>query len=91
MHKGMKNHFEALAKKHNIKFQYYQSKGGTDAARAQLHGDGVIVATIGMPARYIHSTTSMIHENDYKAVKEMALSVIRSMNRETYETIRSNV
>ncbi|MFP4078107.1 MAG: M42 family metallopeptidase [Candidatus Izemoplasmataceae bacterium] len=91
MHKGMKKHVEALAEKHNIKFQYYQSKGGTDAARAQLNGDGVVVATVGMPARYIHSTTSMIHENDHKAVLDMVLALIRSFDRSTYETIKSNV
>ncbi len=91
MHRGIKKHIEALAKEKNIKFQYYQSKGGTDAARIQLNDEGVIVATIGMPARYIHSNTSMIHEEDYKAVRDMVVELIRSFNKETYETIRSNV
>ncbi len=91
MHQGIKKHIEALAEKNNIKFQYYKSMGGTDAARAQLHGEGVIVATIGMPARYIHSTTSMIHEDDYKAVHEMLKVLIKSLDQETYETIRANV
>jgi len=91
MHQGIKKHIESLAEKNNIKFQYYKSMGGTDAARAQLHGEGVIVATIGMPARYIHSTTSMIHEDDYKAVHEMLKVLIKSLDQDTYEAIRANV
>ena len=91
MHRGMKDYIEKLAEKHNIKYQYYQSKGGTDAARIQLAEGGVLVATIGMPARYIHSTTSMIHENDYQAVKDMLFALVKSFNKETYEQIRANV
>ncbi len=91
MHQGMKQHIEKIAKENNIKFQYYKSMGGTDAARAQLHGEGVVVATIGMPARYIHSTTSMIHENDYHAVRDMLQVLIKSFDTETYESIKRNV
>lgn len=91
MHQGMKKQILALAEKHDIKHQFYQSKGGTDAARAQLHNDGVCVATIGMPARYIHSNTSMIHTDDYEAVKAMLLAFIRSLNDEVYEQIKANV
>ncbi len=91
MHKGMRDYMEKLADKHGIKYQYYQSKGGTDAARVQLAEDGVVVATIGMPARYIHSNTSMIHENDYQAVKQMLIELVKSFNNETYELIKSNV
>ncbi len=91
MHQGMKKHVEEIAEKHNIPYQYYQSKGGTDAARVQLAHDGVVVATIGMPARYIHSNTSMIHHDDYMAVKSMVIALIKSFDQATYETIKSNV
>ncbi len=91
MHRGMKHHLEELAEQHGIDYQYYQSKGGTDAARAQLSGDGVVVATIGMPARYIHSTTSMIHENDYHAVRDMLLAFLRSFDSDALARIKANV
>ncbi len=91
MHQGMKKHVEAIAKANNIKFQYYKSMGGTDAARAQLSGDGVVVATIGMPARYIHSTTSMIHENDYEAVRDMLIALMQSFDSKSLKTIQENV
>lgn len=91
MHQGMKKHIEEVADKHGIKYQYYQSKGGTDAARVQLAHDGVVVATIGMPSRYIHSNTSMIHYDDYLAVRAMVIELVKSFNNETYEEIRKNV
>jgi putative aminopeptidase FrvX len=91
MHQGMKKHIEALAKQHNIKYQYYKSMGGTDAARVQLENGGTLVATIGMPSRYIHSTAAMIHEDDYQAVKEMVYTVIKSLDEDTVRTIKSNV
>lgn len=91
MHRGMKQHVENVAKENGIKFQYYKSMGGTDAARAQLSGDGVVVATIGMPARYIHSTTSIIHENDYEAVRDVLIALMKSFDEKTLKTIKENV
>ena len=40
-----------------IPMQYFVSMGGTDAAKALDLNAGVI-ATIGLPARYIHSSSS---------------------------------
>jgi putative aminopeptidase FrvX len=91
MHQGIKKHILEVADQHKIKYQHYQSKGGTDAAKAQLSQSGVVVATIGMPARYIHSNTSMIHLDDYQAVKDMLVALIKSINETTYQTIQSNV
>lgn len=91
MHQGMKQFIVELAEQENIKFQYYKSMGGTDAARVQLENGGTLVATIGMPARYIHSTTSMIHTDDYAQVKAIAKAIIRALDWETVERIKANV
>jgi len=91
MHQGMKKFILEEAEKNNIKFQYYKSMGGTDAARVQLAQNGVLVATIGMPARYIHSTTSMISSDDYQEVKKMVYTVIRMLNNDKVAEIKSNV
>lgn len=91
MHQGIKKHILKLADDQKIPYQYYQSKGGTDAAKAQLSKSGVIAATIGMPARYIHSNTSMIHVDDYEAVKKMCIALIKSINQDTLKTIQENV
>ena len=91
MHRGMKKFITETAEENNIKYQYYQSKGGTDAARIQLAQSGVLVATIGMPARYIHSTTSMISTDDYEEVKKIVYKIISLFDIETVKTIKSNV
>jgi len=91
MHRGMKKFITETADKNKIKYQYYQSKGGTDAARVQLAQSGVLVATIGMPARYIHSTTSMISIEDYAEVKKIVYTIVKMFNEKTVQEIRNNV
>jgi putative aminopeptidase FrvX len=91
MHQGLKKYITELAKANNIKFQYYSSLGGTDAAAAQLSRGGTLACTIGMPARYIHSTTSMIHKEDYKAVKAIILKILETMNWDQIKEIKANV
>jgi putative aminopeptidase FrvX len=91
MHQGLKKFIEELAEENGIDFQYYSSLGGTDAAAAQLSRGGTLACTIGMPARYIHSTTSMIHKDDYKAVKAIILKMLETINWETINEIKRNV
>lgn len=90
LHQGMKDFIEETANEHNIKFQYYKSLGGTDAAAVQLSREGVLVCTIGMPARYIHSSTSMIHKDDYEAVRAVILAMLKKLNFEKVEEIKRN-
>jgi len=90
LHQGMKKFIEETAKKNNIKFQYYKSLGGTDAAAVHLSREGVLVCTIGMPARYIHSTTSIIHKEDYQAVKNMVLAMLKELDYNKINEIKKN-
>jgi len=73
-------YFERLAKENNIKMQYFLSRGGTDAAAAQYAGDGTMATTIGLPGRYIHSSTSMVHIDDIEAVKQMVLALVKDFD-----------
>ena len=91
MHQGMKNFIIQAAEEDGIKYQYYKSMGGTDAARVQLENGGTLVATIGMPARYIHSTTSMISTDDYEQVKKIVYKIIRMFDNDTVAKIKQNV
>jgi len=90
LHQGMKKFIEETAIKSNIKFQYYKSLGGTDAAAVQLSREGVLSCTIGMPARYIHSTTSIIHKDDYQAVKNVILAMLKELDYNKIEEIKKN-
>jgi len=91
MHQGMKKFVEDTARENNIPFQYYKSLGGTDAAAVQLSREGVLVCTIGMPARYIHSTTSIIHKDDIVAVKNVILAILKQLDFNKINEIKSNV
>ncbi|EAC2815967.1 peptidase M28, partial [Listeria monocytogenes] len=51
---------------------------------------GIPSAVIGVPARYIHSSNSILHVDDYAAAKEMITTLIRSLDKTTYETIKNN-
>jgi len=76
IHQGLLDFFIKLAKKHNIPFQYFQSMGGTDAAKALDLNDGVLATTIGLPARYIHSTAAMMDLRDLDAARKMLFKVL---------------
>ncbi len=60
------------AKAHNIPVQFKKTAtGGNDAAAIHISAGGVKCAAISVPARYIHSPSSVIHQKDYKAVYDL--------------------
>ncbi len=79
MHQGLLDYFVALATKHKINHQYFVSKGGTDAAKALDLNDGVLATTIGLPARYIHSTAAMMDLSDLESAKKMLFRVLKDL------------
>lgn len=91
MHKGMKKLFVETAEENDIKYQNFYSAGGTDAGKAQLSHSGILSATIGLPARYIHSTTSMFHKDDHEAAKSVLRAIVKKMDNELLEKVRNNV
>lgn len=77
------------AETHRIPYQYFISPGATDAGRVQLHGSGVPTAALGICARYIHTSGSMIHIDDYAAAKELLVKLVQATDKTTLETITS--
>ncbi len=88
MHQKTMEYFIKLATKHKIPFQYFVSMGGTDAAKALDMNAGVIATTIGLPARYIHSTAAMMDLNDLKAAKRMLFTLLKTMNPKVIKTLQ---
>ncbi|MGF3182908.1 glutamyl aminopeptidase [Facklamia sp. P12934] len=86
-HKGLREYIEDTANTHNIPYQCFFSKGGTDAGAAHTMNKGVPSAVIGVPARYIHGHQTLFTISDYEAAKEMLLHLVRNFDRTTYETI----
>ncbi len=60
------------AKKHGIPVQFKKTAtGGNDAAAVHTAAGGVRCAAISVPARYIHSPSSVVKQSDCEAVKAL--------------------
>ncbi len=83
-------YFRALAKANGIKAQDYMSKGGTDAAKAFSMHEGILSTTIGLPARYIHSTAAMMDLSDLEEARKMLFTVLRDLNPDKIKNLINN-
>lgn len=90
-HRGMREFILDMAETHRIPYQYFISQGGTDAGRVHTSNEGVPSAVIGICSRYIHTSGSIIHTDDYAAAKELLVKLVKACDKTTVETIKSNV
>lgn len=86
-HRGMVEYIQDTASTHQIPVQYFISAGGTDAGQVHVSGTGVPSTIIGICGRYIHTSSSIIHTDDYDAAKELLIKLVKGMNNSTYRTI----
>ena len=86
--KPMRDYLLETAKTHDIKHQYFQSPGGTDAGSIHLSGNGVVSAVVGVVARYIHTSHSVLNTDDYLAAKSMLEQLIRGINEDKLKELR---
>ncbi|MBL1228719.1 glutamyl aminopeptidase [Enterococcus sp. BWB1-3] len=75
------------AETNNIPYQYFVSKGGTDAGAAHTTNNGVPSAVIGVCGRYIHTHQTMFSIKDFEAAREMLIQVLKGLDRTTVNTI----
>ena len=80
----LRSFVEEIAKDKGIPLQFSSMPGGgTDAGRIHLHGIGVPSLVIGIPSRYIHSHTSLIHKQDYINGVKLLVEVIKRLDKDT--------
>ncbi|VEU82620.1 M42 family metallopeptidase [Acholeplasma hippikon] len=84
----LRNYFENLAQKHNIKYQAYFSMGGTDAAKAIDMHEGILATTIGLPARYIHSSVAMADYFDLDQARRMLFTLLEDLTTEKIKNLK---
>jgi putative aminopeptidase FrvX len=89
-HRGIVEYVQDTASSNQIKMQYFISPGGTDAGQVHLSGIGVPSTVIGICGRYIHTSSSIIHTDDYDAAKELIVKLVKGLDRTTMETIINN-
>ncbi len=85
---NLKNYVENLASTNDIKHQLYVSMGGTDAAVAQMTKEGIISGAVNLPARYIHSTSSMIHVDDHRSAHDFLVKFVTTFNSDELDKIK---
>ncbi|QWB95384.1 M28 family peptidase [Mycoplasmatota bacterium] len=88
MHQGLLSYMTKLGQDHHIRYQYFTSKGGTDAAKALDALNGVLSTTIGLPARYIHSTAAMMDTDDLDAARKMLFTMLEDLNLDKINKIK---
>ncbi|WP_374724485.1 M42 family metallopeptidase [Calidifontibacillus erzurumensis] len=89
-HRTLRDFILDTAESAKIPYQYFVSEGGTDAGRVHTTKYGVPSAVIGICARYIHTSASIIHVDDYQAAKELLINLVKKTDKTTVETIRNN-
>lgn len=90
-HRGLREFILDTAETNNIPYQYFISQGGTDAGKVHISNEGVPSAVIGICSRYIHTSSSIIHTDDYAAAKELLVKLVTTCDKTTLETIKQNV
>ncbi|MGM8215659.1 M42 family metallopeptidase [Bacillaceae bacterium W0354] len=89
-HRGMREFVLDTAESNNIPYQYFISQGGTDAGRVHMSNEGVPSAVIGICSRYIHTSSSIIHVDDYAAAKALLVELVKSIDQSTIDSIKKN-
>ncbi|WP_345243386.1 M42 family metallopeptidase [Pontibacillus salipaludis] len=89
-HRGIRDFILDTAESNDIPYQYFISQGGTDAGRVHTSNEGVPSAVVGICSRYIHTSASMIHVDDYAAAKELITKLVRTTDQNTLEQIKQN-
>lgn len=63
------NQIMDMCRQKEIKYQIKQYvSGGNDAGNIQRSANGVKVAVMSAPSRYIHSASNVIHKNDFESI-----------------------
>lgn len=89
-HKKLRDFVIQVAEENNIPFQYTViTGGGTDAGRMHLTRNGIPSLAITVPVRYLHSHTSVIHEDDYFNTVKLVTEVVKRLDKETVAKLTS--
>ena len=76
------------AKKIKVPLQFESvERGGTDAGRIHVTGQGVPSISMGVPARYIHSHVSMIDRRDFDATVKLLVALVKRLDKRTVASL----
>ena len=76
------------AKKLKMPLQFETvERGGTDAGKIHVTGQGVPSISMGVAARYIHSHVSIIDRRDFEATVKLLVAVVKRLDRKTVDAL----
>jgi putative aminopeptidase FrvX len=85
---ALRNLVMQVAEAENIPLQVsYVEGGGTDGGVIHLYRTGVPTIVIAVPARHIHSHSSIIHRDDYDGAVKLLTALITRLNAETVRSL----
>lgn len=87
-HKGLRDFVVGVAEELDIPFQYTSIPGGgTDAGSQHVSGEGVPSLAITIATRYLHSHSSIIHEDDFTHTVKLVTELMKRLDRKTVDRI----
>ncbi len=87
-HKGLRDFVIELAEKHAIPFQLtHLTRGGTDGGKIHLTRSGAPSIALCLPVRYLHSHTSIVHQDDYDNLLKLIKVMVEALDQETVDRI----
>lgn len=90
-HQALRQFVIDVAKEENIPYQEAFITGGrTDAGHMHLAHKGAASLSIGIPTRYMHSHTAIIHYDDYENTVKLMLAVIKKLDQKKVQEILAN-
>ncbi|MBS9334923.1 glutamyl aminopeptidase [Fructobacillus sp. M1-13] len=75
------------AEDQGIPYQYFVSKGGTDAGAVQKYGNGMPAVALGVASRYIHTHETVWSIPDFDAARELIVALSKKLDRATVDDI----
>lgn len=85
---GLRDFVIRVAEEEGIPYQLeFSEGGGTDGGKIHLHGQGVPTLVLGIPTRYIHSASSIIHHDDCLQAVRLLVAVIRRLDGNTLKEL----
>ncbi len=86
--RGLRDLAVETAKKHKIPVQFQLlTAGGTDGGPVHVHLTGVPTLYLGVPARYIHSHSGIVHSDDYDNALKLVVELAKLLDAKTVKSL----
>lgn len=87
--KEMRNFICNVAKENNIEYQTTVRKGGgTDGRNMHVANLGIPTIVLGCPVRYAHSHNGLISLDDFDALMQLVVAIVKKMDAATCKKIQ---